>query len=95
MRMTKQQPFLEAQNFHHTLQILPKAIIGCKISSETRQNHDYLQYDWRAYHCIAAFNCVIELQQDGCLHWHIMIYSSVLVRKSSSCFINGIADTNR
>jgi hypothetical protein len=37
-----------------------------------------LQYDPRAYHHIAAFNGVIEPQQDGCLHWHIMIYSSVL-----------------
>ncbi len=29
MYMTKQQPFLEAQNFHHKLQILLEAIIGC------------------------------------------------------------------
>ncbi len=27
MRMRKQQPFLEAQNFHHKLQILLEAII--------------------------------------------------------------------
>jgi hypothetical protein len=78
MGMTKQQPFLEAQNFHHKLQILLEAIIGCKTSSETRQSHDYFQYDGRAYHHIAAFNGVIELQQDGRLHWHIMLYSSVL-----------------
>ncbi len=45
VRMKKQQPFLEAQNFHHKLQILLEAIIGCKTSSETCQNHDYLQYD--------------------------------------------------
>jgi hypothetical protein len=45
MRMTKQQPFLEAQNFHHKLQILLDAIIGCKTSSETCQSHDYFQYD--------------------------------------------------
>jgi hypothetical protein len=45
MRMTKQQPFLEAQNFHHKLQILLEAIIGCKTSSETRQSHDNFQYD--------------------------------------------------
>ncbi len=32
MCMTKQRPFLEAQNFHHKLQILLKAIIGCKTS---------------------------------------------------------------
>ncbi len=37
MRMTKQQSFLEAQNFHHKLQILIEAIIGCKTSSETRR----------------------------------------------------------
>ncbi len=43
--MTKQQPFLGAQNFHHKLQILLEAIIGCKTSSETRQSHDYFQYD--------------------------------------------------
>jgi hypothetical protein len=49
MCMTKQQPFLEAQNFHHKLQILLEAIIRCKTSLETRQNHDYLQYDWCAY----------------------------------------------
>ncbi len=42
MRMTKQRPFLEAQNF---LQILLEAIIGCKTSSETRRSHDYFQYD--------------------------------------------------
>jgi hypothetical protein len=76
--MTKQRPFLEAQNFHRKLQILLEAIIGCKTSSETRRHHDYFQYDQRAYHCIAAFNGVIEPQQDGHLHWHIMLYSSVL-----------------
>ncbi len=77
MRMTKQQPFLEAQNFHYKVQILFEAIIGCKTSSETRRSHDYFQYDQRAYHHIAAFNGVIEPQQDGCLHWHIILYSSV------------------
>ncbi len=78
MRMTKQQPFLVAQNFHYKLQILLEAFIGCKTSLETRQSHDYFQYDCRAYHCIAAFKVVIEPQQDGCLHWHIMLYSSAL-----------------
>ncbi len=78
MHMTKQQPFLEAQNFHHKLQILLEAIIGHKTSSETRWSHDYFQYDQRAYHCIAAFNGVIEPQQNGHLYWHIMIYTSVL-----------------
>jgi hypothetical protein len=78
MCMTKQQPFLEAQNFHHKLKIVLEAIIGCKTSLETRRSHDYFQYDQRAYHRIAAFNGVIELQQDGRLHWHIMLYSSVL-----------------
>jgi hypothetical protein len=68
MRMTKQQPFLEAQNFHHKLQILLEAIIGCKTSLETRRSHDYFQYDRHAYHCIAAFNGVIEPQQDGRLN---------------------------
>jgi hypothetical protein len=76
--MTKQQPFLEAQNFHHKLQILLDVIIGCKTSYKTRQSHDYFQYDQHAYHLIAAFNGVIEPQQDGLLHWHIMLYSSVL-----------------
>jgi hypothetical protein len=36
IRMTKQRPFLEAQNFHHKRQILLKAIIGCKTSYKTR-----------------------------------------------------------
>jgi hypothetical protein len=76
MRVTKQRPFLEAQNFHHKLQILLEAISGCKTSSETRRSHDYFQYDQRAYHCIAAFNGVIEPHQNGHLHWHIMLYSS-------------------
>jgi hypothetical protein len=62
--MTKQRPFLEAQNFHHKLQILLEAPIGCKNLTETLRSHDYFQYDQRAYHCIAAFNGVIELQQD-------------------------------
>jgi hypothetical protein len=78
MRITKQRPFLEAQNFHHKLQILLEAIIGCKTSYKIHQSHDYFQYNRCAYHRIAAFNGVIEPQQDGCLHWHIMLYSSVL-----------------
>jgi hypothetical protein len=78
MYVTKHQPFLKAQHFHHKLQILLEAIIGCKTSSETRRSHDYFQYEQRAYCHIAAFNGVIEPQQDGCLHWHIMLYSSVL-----------------
>jgi hypothetical protein len=45
MRMTKQRPFLETQTFHHKLQILLKAIIGCKTSYKTRQSHDYFQYN--------------------------------------------------
>jgi hypothetical protein len=68
MHMTKQQPFLEAQNFHHKLQLLLEAIIGYKTSSETHWSHDYFQYDQCAYRSIAAFNGVIEPQQDGCLH---------------------------
>ncbi len=60
------------------MQIVLEAIIGCKTSSETRRSHHYLQYDQRAYHHIAAFNGVIEPQQDGQLHSHIMLYSSVL-----------------
>ncbi len=78
MHMTKQRLFLEAQNFHHKLQILLEAIIGCQTSSEACQSHDYFQYDQRAYHCIAAFNGVREPQQDGRLHWLIILYSSVL-----------------
>ncbi len=54
------------------------SVIGCKTSSETHQSHDYFQYNRRAYHRIAAFNGVIEPQQDGRLHWHIMLYTSVL-----------------
>jgi hypothetical protein len=78
MHMTKQRPFLEAQNFHHKLQILLEVIIGCKTSSKTCRSHDYFQYDCHADHCIAAFNGVIEPQQDGCLNWDILLYSSVL-----------------
>ncbi len=47
------------------MQIVLEAIIGCKISSERRQSHDYFPYYRCAYHCIAAFNGVIEPQQDG------------------------------
>jgi hypothetical protein len=68
MHMTKQRLFLEAQNFHHKLQIILEAIIRCKTSLETCRSHDYFQYDQRAYHCFAAFNGVIELQQDDHLH---------------------------
>jgi hypothetical protein len=78
MRMTKLCPLLEAQHFHHKLRILLNAIIGCKSSSDTRQSHDYLQYEHCAYHQIAAFSGVIEPKQDGHLHWHIMLYLIVL-----------------
>ncbi len=78
IRLTKLRPLLEAEYFHHKLNILLKAVIGCKTSSETRRSHDYLQYERRTYHHIAALNGVIEPQWDGRLHWHIMIYFSVL-----------------
>ena len=78
IRLTKLRPLLEAEYFHHKLNIFLKAVIGCKTSSETRRSHDYLEYERRAYHRIAALNGVIEPQRDGRLHWHIMIYSSVL-----------------
>jgi hypothetical protein len=45
--------------------------------SKTHRSHDYFQYDQHAYHRIAAFNGVIETQQDGRLYLHIMLYSSV------------------
>ena len=69
---------MEAEYFHHKLTVFLNAVIGCKTSSETQHSHDYLQYKQRAYHCIAAFNGVIEPQRDGRLHWHMMIYSRVL-----------------
>ena len=78
IRLTKTRPLLEAEYFYHKLTVFLNAVIGCKTSAETRRSHDYLQYKWHAYHCIAAFNGVIEPQQDGHLHWHMMIYSSVL-----------------
>ena len=81
IRLTKLRPLLEAEYFHHKLNILLKAVIGCKTSSETRRSHDYLEYERRAYHRIAALNGVIEPQRDGRLHWHIMIYFSVLSPK--------------
>jgi hypothetical protein len=78
MGMTKLRPFLEAQNFHHKLRILLKAVIGCKSSLDTRRTHDYLQYKRHAYHRTAAFSGVIEPQQDDHLPWHIMLYLRVL-----------------
>jgi hypothetical protein len=67
--MTKQRPFFEAQNFHHKLQILLEAIIGCKTSYKTHQSQDYFQYDQHAYHRFATFfNGVIKPQLDGRLH---------------------------
>jgi hypothetical protein len=81
IRLTKKRPLLEAEYFHHKLNILLKAVIWCKTSSETQRSRDYLEYECRAYHRIAALNGVIEPQQDGRLHWHIMIYSSVLSPK--------------
>jgi hypothetical protein len=68
MQMTRKQPFSEAQNFHHKLQNLAEATIGCKTSSDTHRSHDYLQCDCCANHCIAAFSGVIKPQQDGYLH---------------------------
>ncbi len=74
----KLRPLLAAENSHNKLCILLEAVIGCQTSSATRGSHNYLQYECCAYHCIDAFNGIIEPQQDGCLHWHIMLYSSVL-----------------
>ncbi len=77
---------------------------NAKTSYETRRSHDYFQYDRCAYHRIAAFNGVIEPQLDGRLHWHIMLYSSVLspellekgaaaTSKSSQCQIGSMLDS--
>jgi hypothetical protein len=76
--MTALRPLLQAQHFNHKLRILLEAVIGCKSSSDTRRNHDYLMYDQCAYHWIAAFNSVVEPQASGHLHRHMMVYSSVL-----------------
>jgi hypothetical protein len=65
LRMTALCPLLQAQHFNHKLRILLEAVIGCKLSSDTRQSHDYLTYDQCAYHRIAAFNDVIEPQASG------------------------------
>ena len=78
LMMTALCPLLQAQNFHHKLLILLEAVNGCKLSSHTHQSHDFFMYDWPAYHQVAALNGVIEPQASGCLHWHIMLYSSVL-----------------
>jgi hypothetical protein len=78
LRMMKLRPLLAAGNFHNKLLILLEAVIGCQTSSATQCSHNYLQYECCAYHRIAAFNGIIEPQQDGRLHWHIMLYSSVL-----------------
>jgi hypothetical protein len=78
IQLTKLRPLLEAEYFHHKLNIILKAVIGCRTSSETRRSHDYLQYERCTYHPIAELNGVIEPQQDGRLRWHILIYSSVL-----------------
>jgi hypothetical protein len=77
-QMTKLCPCLEAHNFHHKLHILNEAIIRCSISSYAHHSYNFLQYECRAYHCIAPFNGVIEPHQDGHIHWHIMLYSNVL-----------------
>jgi hypothetical protein len=71
-------PFKSPQSSPHKLRILLKVVIGCKSSSDTQQSHDYLQYEHHAYCHIAAFSSVIKLHQDDLLHWHIMLYSSVL-----------------
>jgi hypothetical protein len=44
IRLTKLRPLLEAEYFYHKLNILLKAVIGCKTSSERRRSHDYLEY---------------------------------------------------
>ena len=80
LRMTALHPLLQGQNSQHKLRILLEAVVGCKSSSDTRRSHAYLMYDRHAYHQIAAFNGVIEPQAQAsrCLHWHIMLYSSML-----------------
>jgi hypothetical protein len=45
LRMTALRPLLQAQHFNHKLRILLEAVIGCKSSSDTGRNHDYLMYD--------------------------------------------------
>ncbi len=98
MRITNQRPLLEAQNFNHKLQILLEAIIGCKTSSKTRQSHDYLI--WLA--CIQLY-CSLQWCDRTAARWPFTLAYDVIFkcpitridRKSSSCFINGIADTSR
>jgi len=78
IQLTKTRPLLEAEYFHHKLTVFLNTVIGCKTSSETQHSHDFLQYERCAYHRITAFNGGIEPQQDGRMHRHMMIYSSVL-----------------
>jgi hypothetical protein len=62
-RMTKLYPLFEAQNFHHKLCILLKAIIGCKSSLDRQQSHNYLQQEHHAYQHIPALSGVIKPKQ--------------------------------
>jgi hypothetical protein len=58
MQMTSQGPFLEAQNFHHKLQILVEAIIACKTSSDTHCSHDItcnMKVFLSSYCCLQLF----------------------------------------
>ncbi len=96
MHMTKQQPFLEAQNFHHKLQILLQAIIECKTSSETRWSHDYFQYECISLYCSFQWCDRTTARWQFTLAYHAIFKCLItrIVRKISSCFIHGIADTN-
>ncbi len=98
MRMTKQQPFLEAQNFHHKLQIVLEAIIGCKnLIGNTSKS--WLLTIWLA--CISLY-CSLQWCDRTKARWLFTLAYNVIfkcpdtsiVRKISSCFINGIVDTS-
>ena len=69
MRMTKQRQFLEAQNFHHKLQILLEAIIGCKTSYETQRTwkHFSLYYDGRFDDPLFIAHGFNQLQRACCI----------------------------
>ena len=68
MHMTKQQQFLEAQIYIINCKFYLKQSLDAKPHQKTHRSHDYFQYDQPAYYCIAAFNGMIEPQQDSYLH---------------------------
>jgi hypothetical protein len=78
LQLARERPDLRARVFEQALKTFLIDIVRCPESKHTRLSRDYLMRERGAYAETAAISATLEAQQEGRMHWHMLLYSSVL-----------------